>query len=458
MADEVKDNVEQQEEPSQQTSMQAQTSPSSTSAGPDSDVASVDEVPDVDKDEDDAVAAGKIAGDLGVKVTAGANYVGSLFSSAWTKTAKTANDATANSTSFLTSALSKVNSAGMASEHDDENGGEKKTAEAKNGESVDESKAEEKETASHATLTAASSLFSSAMSGFGFASGKSDQPTGETKPAEAATEEAAAAEHAEANKAFAGFSLTALTKAATDATQSIKEKVVTGNHMLAEFNKEQESFIKSKTGFAGEVGVAPWVGYQGEDELKVKILALSEDKRNFVRAPPSGVSFEFEYSSVSSTALALLQEDPKLEKMRYALVPKTVKEEEFWRNYFYRVSLIKQSFELKDLEQEQEKKADKDKKKTNDIKKAKDKAEDNTEAEAINDNDDEFVSDSYQASTSDIKEVDESMKKLGEWEAELEGELNEFEVVDGEKDEHNPEWESQIQEMLDAEEKSSSNK
>jgi hypothetical protein len=34
---------------------------------------------------------------------------------------------------------------------------------------------------------------------------------------------------------------------------------------------------------------------------------------------------------------------------RYELVPKTVKEEEFWRNYFYRVNLIKQSFELKSM-------------------------------------------------------------------------------------------------------------
>ena len=32
-----------------------------------------------------------------------------------------------------------------------------------------------------------------------------------------------------------------------------------------------------------------------------------------------------------------------------------MKEEEFWRNYFYRVSLIKQSFELKDLEEGEKK-------------------------------------------------------------------------------------------------------
>ena len=37
--------------------------------------------------------------------------------------------------------------------------------------------------------------------------------------------------------------------------------------------------------------------------------------------------------------------------LRYELVPKLVKEDEFWRNYFYRVNLIKQSFDLKDLEE-----------------------------------------------------------------------------------------------------------
>ena len=36
----------------------------------------------------------------------------------------------------------------------------------------------------------------------------------------------------------------------------------------------------------------------------------------------------------------------KLYNYRYELVPKVIKEDEFWKNYFYRVSLIKQSFEL----------------------------------------------------------------------------------------------------------------
>ena len=66
-----------------------------------------------------------------------------------------------------------------------------------------------------------------------------------------------------------------------------------------------------------ENGLPPWVGYQDENAMKTKILSLSKDKRNFVRAPPSGVTFEFDYASVSAVALAILQEDPQLEKMRF---------------------------------------------------------------------------------------------------------------------------------------------
>ena len=48
-------------------------------------------------------------------------------------------------------------------------------------------------------------------------------------------------------------------------------------------------------------------------------------------------------------------------------------------------------------------------------------------------------------------------KENEEWEAELEGELNEFEMVsskgDAEDGSNDPEWENQIEQMLEAEEK-----
>ena len=44
--------------------------------------------------------------------------------------------------------------------------------------------------------------------------------------------------------------------------------------LLAEFNKEQEAFIRAKGGKPGQA-VAPWVGYPQEEALKEEILALS---------------------------------------------------------------------------------------------------------------------------------------------------------------------------------------
>merc|ERR1712083_424843 len=256
---------------------------------------------------------------------------------------------------------------------------------------------------------------------------------------------------------FSNFS-SIVGKVANNATSVIKDKVSTS--MIGEFNKEQEQFIKNKMGDNENNGLPPWIGYQDEEAMKGKILSLSNDKRNFVRAPPSGVSFEFDYSSVSATAMALLHEDPQLENMRYELVPKKVKEDEFWRNYFYRVSLIKQSFDLKDFEANSTV-TNQQNSRTENTETSNNVAEEEVVDHHLNnpDHDDEFVSESYQASTEDINEANASMKRLGvtgndnneEWEAELEGELNEFEMVNSK--EEDPEWENQIQQMLDAEEK-----
>lgn len=280
---------------------------------------------------------------------------------------------------------------------------------------------------------------------------------------------------------------------AADATAAIKENVkvppidlqsisMPVPDMLSEFNKEQQEFIKTKGDADSGVvtkpqeGLAPWIGYQEEDAMKAKILSLSADRRTFVRAPPSGVTFDFDYASVSSTALALLKEDPKLSEMRYELVPKVVKEDEFWKNYFYRVNLIKQSFDLKDLEDQSPSHVNSsDKKDSVESRLAPTEEvldEDNAASVHSHDADDEFVSESFQGATKkEMAEVNESMRRLGlggggdedaeveEWEAELEGELNEFEVVsskDGNEDPTDAMTETQIQEMLDAEDGTSS--
>lgn len=140
-------------------------------------------------------------------------------------------------------------------------------------------------------------------------------------------------------KSFGSFLYSSFNKAG-DKIKHLKD-----NTILGEFNKEQEAFIKNQQG-AGGPGACPWVGHANEAKIKEEILSLSADRRNFVRAPPAGVEFEFDYDASYPTALAIMNEDKELEKMRFELVPKIITEESFWRNYFYRVSLICQAGDL----------------------------------------------------------------------------------------------------------------
>lgn len=374
-------------------------------------------------------------------------YLGSFFSSGWTKSlAKTANEAasTAASASQYFSFATKPDEEDPAEEvvvGDEINDDEAKEA-AKN---PDPNAAGE--VAVSALTASASMFFSDAMNKM-----KMMTMTGSEEQDDAAQEEVKSPEK-ESSYFPSVVGWDDMMGKATSLVDNLKDKVSNAN-MLSEFNKEQENFIKSKSMTNIENGLSPWIGYQREDELKAKILGLSEDKRNFVRAPPAGVTFEFDYSpQVFSVATALLKEDPRLEAMRYELVPKKVKEDDFWRNYFYRVNLIQQSFEINNIDPSE----------------ITGKPTVNTTTSKNNNlnddlgggDDDEFVSDSYVASSKDMAEADASIKRLNneiteaDLEAELESELQEYEVV---KDESNPEWESQIQELLEAEDKKLSKK
>lgn len=413
---------------------------------------------------------------------------GSFFSNAWSKTAQTANNATTNfsGSSFLSTAFGKVGGSSNTSAVNSE----KTTPKVEENPIVDDNagQTEVNQIETDANSSAAASAFfnsawnrmndltkSASQNITGMAatketekeeinsSNKDEVQTNlttlpeETQPeAEPQPEPQTAPVAANQSSFFSNFS-SMVGKVANSATTVIKDKV-NSTSIIAEFNKEQEEFIKNK-GPGTENGLPPWVGYQDEEAMKAKILSLSKDKRNFVRAPPSGVTFEFDYSLVSSVAMALLQEDPQLENMRYELVPKQVKEDEFWRNYFYRVNLIKQSFELKDLESTGSAAAINSTPMNIDANQTEMTNDEDMNNIPSLDHDDEFVSDSYQASSADIDEVNASMKTLGvkgneQWEAELEGELNEFEMVSSKADteSNDPEWENQIQQMLDAEE------
>lgn len=122
--------------------------------------------------------------------------------------------------------------------------------------------------------------------------------------------------------------------------------------IIRDFKQQQEHFEQEaarERARRGKEGVPPWLGYNEAEQMKSQILALSADRRNFLMPPPQGAQFELDVESYYATALATMREDPRLEQIRYELVPKLVTEEHFWRNYFYRVSLVKQSSQLASL-------------------------------------------------------------------------------------------------------------
>ncbi|KAJ3067596.1 Synapse-associated protein 1 [Podochytrium sp. JEL0797] len=90
----------------------------------------------------------------------------------------------------------------------------------------------------------------------------------------------------------------------------------------------------------------PWEvvsGVEAQEELRGQICALSQEKRNFLVSPPEGTDFTFDMKDFLPVALAILQTDKLLEKMRFDLVPKQIKDEPFFQNYFYRVHMLQQS-------------------------------------------------------------------------------------------------------------------
>ncbi|KAF8784779.1 Synapse-associated protein 1 like protein [Argiope bruennichi] len=214
----------------------------------------------------------------------------------------------------------------------------------------------------------------------------------------------------ESAKTFGSFLYGIANKTSRTLTETAKQlkTTVEENSILGDFNKEQEAFVTSKNADSKDEAPPPWAGTEDEENVKQQILSLSADKRNFLRNPPTGVMFDFNFDSMYPVAETMLKEDPALEKMRFEIVPKLINEENFWRNYFYRVQLVKNSSKLSKMAQHKSSSGD---------------------------------SSSEKSSSNDsIKEDD--------WEKEMQQELQEYEVV-AEGNDEDPDWENEIEQMLD---------
>nr|XP_020472847.1 synapse-associated protein 1-like isoform X2 [Monopterus albus] len=316
------------------------------------------------------------------------------------------------------------------------------------------------------------------------------------QPAEQDGEPSANQENSEQSKglgeyifSFASSATKKISESVVETAQTIKKTVEEGKidgiidkTFLGDFQKEQEKFVQEKKAKKSEAAVPPWVGYNEEETIQQQILALSADKRNFLRDPPAGVQFHFNMEQMYSLAAVMLEEDQLLNRMRFDLVPKHVKEEVFWRNYFYRVSLIKQSAQLTALAAQQQQKSGEDREpgvshqdvvvtdnvrpKTppvsiSDIQKPpQEEEEEMSTSPGVS----EFVSDAFDSTAINHEDLRKEMEQLvldkkdsvpspddesADWEKELQQELQEYEVVT-ESDNKDDQWDQEIEKMLQA--------
>ncbi|RWS11152.1 synapse-associated protein 1-like protein [Dinothrombium tinctorium] len=245
-----------------------------------------------------------------------------------------------------------------------------------------------------------------------------------------ATSEPVSQKAIDSAKSFGNFLYSVANKAGQTVTATAKhlKHTVEHNSFLMDFTKEQQEFIKEHGGNI-QAGEPPWVGCDDEEEVKKQILSLSQDKRNFVRSPPSGVQFDFDMQQILPVAVALLKEDENLGKMRFEIVPKLVNEETFWRNYFYRVSLIKQSTSLSNMDKACKGWAS-----------SSSSSGEGPDEPSPTGGEPEFISDSIHGNVTD-EDLQKGMRQLGvekkqsssrddkQWEDEITKELQEFEVV-----------------------------
>ncbi|NXM10196.1 SYAP1 protein, partial [Ploceus nigricollis] len=285
---------------------------------------------------------------------------------------------------------------------------------------------------------------------------------------------------------FASAATKKISESVAETAQTIKKSVEEGKidsiidkTIIGDFQKEQKKFVQEQQTKKSEAAVPPWVDSNEEETIQQQILALSADKRNFLRDPPAGVQFHFDFDQMYPVALVMLQEDELLNRMRFDLVPKHVKEEVFWRNYFYRVSLIKQSAQLTALAAQQQAagkeegkgKEDSDLKETVRPKtppvtiKPQIKSQEDEEEISTSPGVSEFVSDAFDTCNLNQEDLRKEMEQLvldkkkeasvveeetADWEKELQQELQEYEVVtESEKRDEN--WDKEIEEMLQEE-------
>ncbi|CEF68694.1 Synapse-associated protein 1 [Strongyloides ratti] len=151
--------------------------------------------------------------------------------------------------------------------------------------------------------------------------------------------------------------LTAITKKATDDFSKFARKAsditvkkagelknlvdkVAKDSLLGELDRENLKYIEELEKEKSEETIdLPWIGMPDEGLAQKRILSLSLDAKNFTGHVPESIGYT--NREIDALAGVMIEKDPHLRKMRMSLVPKEINEEKFWKNYAYKVYIVR---------------------------------------------------------------------------------------------------------------------
>lgn len=214
------------------------------------------------------------------------------------------------------------------------------------------------------------------------------------------------------------------------------KKAIVDNSMIGELNREQKAFCAEIDASRLPEVVEPWDGLPNREFARKKILELSLDPHNFIRESPG--ECEFDDAAMQSMAKRLIEIDPNLSRIRFEFVPKQVSEEKFWRNYFYRVSLIRHSI-LSSASEGQT-----FNQRASEPGTLAPSKEDTEElVKAVND-----VASRGEQTAHDVPSKEINTQLDDDWERELLSDLNDYELVMEKTGKTEEQWETEIKELL----------